>query len=117
MRKNKKGGGAYGRASCRGLKNSYLARHCHTSDYHIYCDIRCCAVLVVLENRTKSREKVVKTMKKKIVCPECESMQVRTTKEDRYCRKCGYRSENKKEFEKGGEKNDDRHGKSETERV
>ena len=34
-----------------------------------------------------------------LVCPECGSKQVLTNLNDRCCRKCGYRSENKEEFE------------------
>ena len=32
-------------------------------------------------------------------CPKCESKQIQTNMDDRYCRKCGYRTKNKKEFE------------------
>ena len=32
-------------------------------------------------------------------CPKCERKEVRTTKDERYCRICGYRTKNKEEFE------------------
>ncbi len=39
-------------------------------------------------------------MKKIISCPECKSQNVLTNRNERVCRKCGYRTTDKKQFDK-----------------